>query len=73
MVGASVAFRSGNAVAKYIQSGKAGIAQTNLGKGRVCSFGFEYGRVLSAHDADCSFINTANARCIPSCCSPRHR
>lgn len=39
----TVAFRSGNAVAKYIQSGKAGIAQTNLGKGRVYSFGFEYG------------------------------
>jgi hypothetical protein len=39
----TVAFRSGKALGKYIQSGKTGIAQTNLGKGRVFSFGFQYG------------------------------
>lgn len=39
----TVAFKGGKAVAKYIQSGKAGIAQTKLGKGSVYSFGFQYG------------------------------
>jgi hypothetical protein len=39
----TVAFKSGKAVAKYIQSGKTGIAETKLGKGKVFSFGFQYG------------------------------
>ena len=39
----TVAFKSGKAVAKYIKNGKAGIAQTKLGKGNVYSFGFQYG------------------------------
>ena len=39
----TVAFKSGKAIAKYIQSGKTGIAQTKLGKGSVYSFGFQYG------------------------------
>jgi hypothetical protein len=39
----TVAFKGGKAIAKYIESGKTGIAQTKLGKGRVYSFGFQYG------------------------------
>lgn len=39
----TVAFRSGTAIAKYIQSGKTGIAKTKFDKGSVYSFGFQYG------------------------------
>jgi hypothetical protein len=39
----TVAFKGGRAIAKYIQSGRVGIAQTKLGKGNVYSFGFQYG------------------------------
>ena len=39
----TVAFPGGTPIGKYIQSGKAAIAQTSLGKGRVFSFGFQYG------------------------------
>jgi hypothetical protein len=39
----TVAFRSGKAIGTYIQSGKPAITQTDLGNGRVFSFGFQYG------------------------------
>jgi hypothetical protein len=39
----TVAFKGGKAIGKYIQSGKTAIAQTNLGQGKVYSFGFQYG------------------------------
>jgi len=39
----TVAFASGNAIGKYIQSGKTAIAEASVGKGRVLSFGFQYG------------------------------
>ncbi len=39
----TVAFRGGKALGKYIQSGKSAIAQTDFGKGRVFSFGFQNG------------------------------
>ena len=39
----TVAFKRGRAVAKFIQSGKTGIAQTKVGRGNVYSFGFQYG------------------------------
>ncbi|HTL74172.1 MAG TPA: hypothetical protein VL863_12790 [bacterium] len=39
----TAAFKSGKAIGKYIQSGKTAIAQTNIGKGKVFSFGFQYG------------------------------
>jgi len=39
----TVAYRSGQALGKYIQSGKIGIAQTDFGQGRIYSFGFQYG------------------------------
>jgi hypothetical protein len=39
----TVAFKGGKAIAKYIESGKSGIAQTKLGKGLIYSFGFQYG------------------------------
>lgn len=39
----TVAFRGGKALGTYIQSGKTAMAQTNIGKGRVFSFGFQYG------------------------------
>jgi hypothetical protein len=39
----TVAFKGGKAIGKYIQSGKTAIAQTNLGQGKVNSFGFQYG------------------------------
>jgi hypothetical protein len=39
----TVAFKSGKAIGKYVRSGKRGIAQTTIGKGRVYSFGFQYG------------------------------
>jgi hypothetical protein len=39
----TVAFRSGQAMASYIQSGRTAIAQTVIGEGCVFSFGFQYG------------------------------
>lgn len=39
----AVAFRGDTAIGSYIQTGKTAIAQTNVGKGRVFSFGFQYG------------------------------
>lgn len=39
----TVAFRGGTSLGKYIQSGKTAIAQTEIGKGKVFSFGFQYG------------------------------
>ena len=44
---ATVAFRGGKAIGTYIQSGKAAIAQTRTGKGKVFSFGFQYGHSYS--------------------------
>ena len=43
----TVSFKSGKAIGKYIQSGKAAIAQTKIGKGKVFSFGFQYGHSYS--------------------------
>jgi hypothetical protein len=39
----TVAFRSGGALGHYIQTGATAMTQTEAGKGRVFSFGFEYG------------------------------
>jgi len=39
----TVAFKSGKAIAKYIQNGEAGIAQTRIAQGNIYSFGFQYG------------------------------
>lgn len=39
----TVAWRGGTALGAYFQSGGNAIAQTNLGAGRVFSFGFQYG------------------------------
>ena len=39
----TVAYRGGKALGTYIQSGKNAIAQSDLGKGHVFSFGFQYG------------------------------
>jgi len=39
----TVSFKGGKMLGKYIQSGKAAITQTDIGKGRVFSFGFQYG------------------------------
>lgn len=39
----TVAFRGGEAIGAYIQSGKTAIARTDIGEGRVFSFGFQYG------------------------------
>jgi hypothetical protein len=39
----TVAFKDGQAIAKYIQSGKVGIAETKMSKGKIFSFGFQYG------------------------------
>jgi hypothetical protein len=39
----TVAFRAGKAVGTYIKSGKTAIAETVVDKGRVFSFGFQYG------------------------------
>ena len=39
----TVSFNIAKAVGTYIQSGKAAIAQTEIGKGKVYSFGFQYG------------------------------
>lgn len=43
----TVAFRSGTPLGTYIGSGKTAIAQTELGEGRVLSFGFEYGHAYA--------------------------
>jgi hypothetical protein len=43
----TVAFRTGRALGAYIQNGKTGIAQTEIGKGCVFSFGFQYGYAYS--------------------------
>jgi len=43
----TVAYRGGVAIGTYIQTGKPAIAQTNLGAGRVFSFGFQYGHSYS--------------------------
>lgn len=43
----TVAFQCTTPVAKYIRSGKAGIAETRIGAGCVFSFGFEYGYAYS--------------------------
>jgi hypothetical protein len=39
----TVAFRTGQAIGTYIQSGRTAIAQASLGSGKVFSFGFQYG------------------------------
>jgi hypothetical protein len=39
----TVAFAGGKAIGTYIQSGKNAIASTQLGMGRIYSFGFQYG------------------------------
>ncbi len=39
----TVAFRGGEPLGAYIQTGKTAIAQTKVGNGRVLSFGFQYG------------------------------
>jgi hypothetical protein len=39
----TVAFKSGKSAGTYIQSGKTAIAQTDVGAGKVFSFGFQYG------------------------------
>jgi hypothetical protein len=43
----TVAFACGTALATYIQTGKTGLAETQLGAGRVLSFGFQYGYAYS--------------------------
>ena len=43
----TVAFGGGKAIGTYIQSAKAAIAETEFGKGKIPSFGFEYGRAYS--------------------------
>jgi hypothetical protein len=43
----TVVFRGGNAIGNYIQSGETAIAETKMGKGRIFSFGFEYGHAYS--------------------------
>lgn len=43
----TVAFRGSKAIGQYIQSGKTAIAQTEVGKGKVISFGFQYGHAYS--------------------------
>jgi hypothetical protein len=39
----TVAFKGGKPLGKYIKSPRTAIAKTRLGKGRVYSFGFQYG------------------------------
>ena len=39
----TVAFKKGRAIGKYIQSRRTAIAETKIGKGKVYSFGFQYG------------------------------
>lgn len=43
----TVAFRGGDALGAYIQSGKTAIARTAFGAGCVLSFGFQYGHAYS--------------------------
>lgn len=43
----TVAFRGGEALGVYIQSGKPAIVKSVIGKGRVFSFGFQYGHSYS--------------------------
>ena len=43
----TVAFRGGQALGKYIQSGNTAIAQTEVGSGKIISFGFQYGHSYS--------------------------
>jgi hypothetical protein len=43
----TVAFGSGEPLGRYIQSGRHAISQTDLGEGRVFSFGFQYGYAYS--------------------------
>jgi hypothetical protein len=43
----TVAFVGGKALGNYIQNGKSAIAQTDIGKGRVFSLGFQYGHSYS--------------------------
>jgi hypothetical protein len=43
----TVLFRTGRPVATYLQSGAPAIAETEVGSGRVLSFGFEYGYAYS--------------------------
>ena len=43
----TVAYTGGKALGKYIQSGKAGLLETVCGRGKVFSFGFEYGHAYS--------------------------
>jgi hypothetical protein len=39
----TVSFHSGDALGVYVQTGERAIAQTDLGRGQVYSFGFQYG------------------------------
>ncbi|HEU6448592.1 MAG TPA: hypothetical protein VFV23_09175 [Verrucomicrobiae bacterium] len=39
----TVSFQNGKAIGAYIQSGKTAIAETQIGKGKIFSFGFQYG------------------------------
>ena len=49
----TVEFRAGMALGTYIKSGHGAIVQTNVGSGRVFSFGFQYGYAYFApHDAN---------------------
>ena len=43
----TVAWRGGQALGTYIQSGKTAMAETKVGSGRVLSFGFQYGYAYS--------------------------
>ena len=43
----TVAYGGGDAHGTYIQSGRAAIAESRIGNGRVLSFGFEYGYAYS--------------------------
>jgi hypothetical protein len=43
----TVAFRSGKSLGTYIKDGKRAIAQTDIGRGSVFSFGFQYGHSYS--------------------------
>lgn len=44
---ATVSFKHGKALGKYIQTGRTAIAETKIGKGKVFSFGFQYGHSYS--------------------------
>lgn len=43
----TVAFKGGAVIGRFIHSGKTAIAQTDVGKGKVYSFGFQYGYAYS--------------------------